>query len=227
VTAIGKQLLSNNLGLLQAALSDPDIWVRSEAAFFLAQSPHPSSVVRLLELLKGEELPVRIGVLRGLAEVGCGEFYDRVVDLARADGEPLEIRQAALTSISRSGRAGSEAILMECLRNARWEIRSTSIHLMGASHDHRFIPCLLKELERDTDNLVRQSIIEALIQIRASEAVPRMLQYLTDPFLKDAAYKFFVSLGKKNVGLIESEAQSVDFQTKMVLIDILKQLENM
>ena len=50
--------------------------------------------------------------------------------------------------------------------------------------------------------------------------------YLTDPGLKEAAFAFFVSLGRAHVPLIEHEAQSVDFQTKLVLLEILKHLEN-
>jgi hypothetical protein len=68
--------------------------------------------------------------------------------------------------------------------------------------------------------------VQALIALRAAEAVPRMLNYLTDPVLKDSAYAFFLALGREHLRLIENEAQSVDFQTKLILIEILKQLES-
>ena len=53
-----------------------------------------------------------------------------------------------------------------------------------------------------------------------------MLNYLTDPDLKDAAFAFFTSLGREHIRLIEHEAQSVDFQTKLILIEVLKHLES-
>ncbi len=66
-----------------------------------------------------------------------------------------------------------------------------------------------------------------MLALKAIEAVPRMLNYLTDAALKDATYSFFMSLGKEHIRLIENEAKSVDFQTKLILIEILKHLENL
>ena len=226
IAAIGKELLEKQPDVLQTAMTDGDVWVRAEAAFFLAQSPDRETAEALLLLLENDQLPARVAALKGLAEVGCGEFWGRVASLARSDSEPLEIRQAALYCVAKSGREGSSDILVESLKCHRWEVRSTAIHLIGESGDHRYIPQLLKEIERDSDQLVRQTVIEALIKMKASQAVPRMLQYLTDPSLKDAAFRFFISLGKKHISLIEIEAQSVDFQTKLILIEILKHLEN-
>jgi HEAT repeat protein len=209
------------------ALADPDVWVRAEAAFFLAQSADGEIAEALLKALEEDELPVRLGALRGLAEVGCGFLFDAVKDLAGQEGAPVEIRQAALGALARSGRSEAVRVLVEAVSDARWEVRSTAIELMGKSRDRRYVPVLLKEMEKDPDPLVRQTVIHALVDLKAIEAVPRMLNYLTDPALKDATFAFFLSLGKEHVRLIENEAKSVDFQTKLILIEILKHLENL
>jgi HEAT repeat protein len=116
--------------------------------------------------------------------------------------------------------------LEKALQDPRWEVRSAVLELMGNSQDRRYFPILLKELERDPDPTVKQTVIQALVHLRAAEAVPRMLNYLTDPDLKDAAFAFFTSLGREHIRLIEHEAQSVDFQTKLILIEVLKHLES-
>jgi HEAT repeat protein len=226
LVAAGRAIAKANPGALGTVLDDPDVWVRSEAAYHLTQAGDAQVVGALLDRIWKDEPPVRIGAVRGLAEVGCGGLFDRVLAMTRSQSETVEVRQAALTSIARSGQDGSREVLVDGLRHPRWEIRSTAIHLMGDSGDRGFIPYLLKELERDPDALVRQAVVEALIRLKASEAVPRLLHYLTDPVLKEAAYRFFVSLGRPAIRLIENEAQSVDFQTKVILIDILKHLEN-
>jgi HEAT repeat protein len=226
LAAAGRPLMESRPEALRAALSDPDAWVRSEAAFHLTQSGDAGTVGALLDTLWKDEPPVRIAAVRGLAEVGCGGLFPRLLALVRDEGESVEVRQAALTAIARASDDESRKALVDSLRDPRWEVRSTAIHLMGDSGDKGFVPHLLRELERDPDTLVRQAVVEALIRLRASEAVPRLLHYLTDPLLKDAAYRFFLSLGRQAIRLIENEAQSVDFQTKVILIDILRHLEN-
>ena len=227
ISALGRELLARQPEILITSLSDPDVWVRAETAFFLSQSTDPSISQSLLKALEEDELPVRLGSLRGLAEVGCGSLFKAVLALATQASSPLEVRQAALGALAKSGRPDAVRALTDAVQEHRWEIRSTAIELMGASQDRRFIPILLKELERDQDTLVRQTVIHALIALKAIEAVPRMLNYLTDPALKDATFAFFTSLGREHARLIENEAQSVDFQTKLILIEILKHLENL
>lgn len=227
IFTLGREFLARQPEILITSLSDPDVWVRAETAFFLAQSTDLAISQSLLRALEEDELPVRLGALRGLAEVGCGMLFKSVLELATAASSPLEARQAALAALAKSGRPDAVKALTDAMADHRWEIRSTAIELMGSSRDRRFIPILLQELERDQDTLVRQTIIHALIALKAIEAVPRMLHYLTDPALKDATFAFFTSLGREHMRLIENEAQSVDFQTKLILIEILKHLENL
>jgi HEAT repeat protein len=226
ISVLGRELLARQSETLMTLLADPDVWVRSEAACALAQSTDPSVGDALLSLLEEDVLPVKLGALRGLAEVGCGTLFPAVMKLALDDQNPLEVRRAAFAALARSGRPDGVRILEQALTDHRWEVRSSAIELMGGSNDHRYIPLLLKELERDPDPSVKQTVVQALIALRAAEAVPRMLNYLTDPVLKDSAYAFFLALGREHLRLIENEAQSVDFQTKLILIEILKQLES-
>ncbi len=225
IAGLGRELLTRQPDVLMQALQDPDLRVRAEAALFLAQSTDPETAKALLSLLEGDELPVRLSALRGLAEVGCGPLLPQVLELARSS-DVVEVRRAALAAVGRSGRPEGQRALVEALEDRHWEIRSAAIDLMGSSGDRRFIPVLLRELERDPDLLVKQTVVQALTRLEAIEAVPRLLHYLTDSGLKDAAFAFFTSLGRAHVPLIEHEAQSVDFQTKLVLLDILKHLEN-
>ncbi len=227
VSALGRELLSRQPETLMTALADVDLWVRSEAAAFLAQSTDPAVGQALLKLLEEDELPVRLGALRGLAEVGCGTLFPTILGLARSQDAPIEIRQASLAALARSGRPDAIRVFTEALSDPHWEVRSRTIELMGASNDRRYIPILLRELEKDPDPLVKQTVVQALLSLKAIEAVPRMLNYLTDANLKDAAFSFFTSLGKEHIRLIENEAQSVDFQTKLILIEILKHLESL
>jgi len=227
VAALGRELLTRQSETLMALLTDGDVWVRAEAAAHLAQSTDAEVGEALLKVLDQEVLPVQLGALRGLMEVGCGTLFPRVLELARRPDAPLEVRRAALAALARSHRPDAARLLTEALADPHWEIRQTAIELMGASQDRRFLAPLLKELERDPDPLVKQAVIQALVSLKAVEAVPRMLNYLTDPALKDAAFTFFVSLGRENLRLIEHEAQSADFQTKLILIEILKHLEGL
>ena len=199
--------------------------MRAEAAFFLAQSTDPSIPRALLDLLEKDVLPARLSALRGLSEVGCGTLFDEVVRLSKDDTN-LEVRRTALHALAKSGRQEGKTALVAALGDPCWEIRSAAIDWMAESCDRGFVAPLLRELEKDSDNFVRQTIIQALTKLKALEAVPRLLHYLTHPELKDSVSDYFLSLEREHVPLIEHEAQSVDFQTKLVLIEILKHLEN-
>lgn len=225
IAALGRQLLASQPDVLVSALQDPDLWVRAESAQFLAQSTDPQTAKALLTLLEQDEMPVRLAALKGLAQVGCGPLFQDILQMAKTDDSP-EIRRASLAAVGRSGRPEGYQALVDALRDHHWEIRASAIQLMGSLGDRRFIPALLREMERDQDALVKQTIVQALTNLKAIEAVPRLLHYLTDPEMKDAAFAFFTSLGKAYIPLIEQEAQSVDFQTKLVLIEIIKHLEN-
>lgn len=226
ISVLGRELLVRQPETLMASLSDDDTWVRAETAFFLAQSTAESVAGALLEILEEDELPVRLGALNGLAQVGCGVLYSKILAMAEDENNPVEIRGAALAAIAQSGRPEALKVVEGTLRNRNWELRTAAIELLGSFGDRGVLPILLRELERETNTIVKQSIVEALVALKATEAVPRMLNYLSDPELKDQAYSFFLSLGKSSIRLIENEAQSVDFQTKLILIDILKQLES-
>ena len=227
VSVLGRELLARQPDALMTALADPDIWVRAETAFFLAQSTDPTIAQALLGCLKKDTLPVQLDALKGLAEIGCGTLFQEVQNLATSTENGVEVRQAALTALAKSGRPDAVRILTEALSDHVSEIHRTAIQLMGSSQDHRYIPLLLRELEKSPDPEVKKTVVQALIALKAIEAVPRMLNYLTDPILKDAAFAFFTSLGREHIKLIENEAQSVDFQTKLILIEILKHLENL
>lgn len=225
INALGRELLVSQSDALIVALQDVDPGVRAEAAFFLAQSTDPPVVKALLKLLETDEVPVKVAALRGLSEVGCGLIFEEVKNLSRSDTS-LEVRRAALNAIAKSGRIEGKSILVESLNDPNWEIRSAAIEWMANSEDVSFVPPLLKELERDQDVFVKQTVIEAITKLKAIQAVPRLLHYLTHKDLKDSVTKFFLSLEKEHIPLIEQEAQSVDFQTKLILTEILKHLEN-
>ena len=225
INSLGRDLLESHSDILIVALQDADVWVRAEAAFFLAQSTDPSIPRALLDLLEKDVLPARLSALRGLSEVGCGTLFDEVVRLSKDDTN-LEVRRTALHALAKSGRQEGKTALVAALGDPCWEIRSAAIDWMAESCDRGFVAPLLRELEKDSDNFVRQTIIQALTKLKALEAVPRLLHYLTHPELKDSVSDYFLSLEREHVPLIEHEAQSVDFQTKLVLIEILKHLEN-
>ncbi len=225
INSLGRDLLESHSDVLIVALQDQDVWVRAEAAFFLAQSTDPSIPRALLDLLEKDVLPAKLSALRGLSEVGCGTLFDEVVRISNEDPS-LEVRRTALHALARSGRQEGKSALVSALADPCWEIRSAAIEWMAESGDRGFVAPLLRELERDSDNFVRQTIIQALTKLKALEAVPRLLHYLTHPDLKDSVSEYFLSLEREHVPLIEHEAQSVDFQTKLVLIEILKHLEN-
>jgi HEAT repeat protein len=227
LSVLGRDLLSRQPETLMTTLTDADVWVRAETAYFLAQSTQPDVGQALMAVLERDQLPVRLGALRGLAEVGCGGLFPQVMDLASGMQSPVEVRQAAMAAVARSGRPDALRLLTGALSGHEQEIQVTAAELMGSSHDRRYVPVLLRELERSAEPLIKKKVVDALIQLKAIEAVPRMLNYLTDPELKDSAYTFFTSLGSENVKLIENEAQSVDFQTKLILTEILKHLESL
>lgn len=225
INSLGREFLQNQSDALIVALQDPDVWVRAEAAFFLAQSTDPPIVKALLELLEKDVLPVKLSALKGLSEVGCGALFNEVLKISKED-KSVDVRIAALHAIAKSGRQEGKNVLVGSLNDPRWEIRSAAIEWIAESGDRSFVSPLLKELERDADNFVKQTIINALNKLKALEAVPRLLHYLTHPELKDAVSEYFLSLERKDIPLVEHEAQSVDFQTKLILIEILKHLEN-
>lgn len=225
IRILGRELLSKQTDALIVSLQDGDIGVRAEAAFYLAQSTDKEIVKALLKLLESDVDLVRVYALRGLSEVGCGLLFEEVKRLFYEEKNP-EIKRSSLIALFKSGRKEGKEILIEALNDINWEIRSSAIELIADSKDQSFVPYLLRELERDPDLFIKESIIDALSKIGATQAIPRLLHFLSDPALKDSVTKFFLSLDKENIPIIELEAKSVDFQTKLILTEILKHLEN-
>ncbi|MCX7830531.1 MAG: HEAT repeat domain-containing protein, partial [Acidobacteria bacterium] len=166
ISALGRELLVSQSDALIVALQDIDAGVRAEAAFFLAQSTDPPVVRALLSLLETDEVPVKIAALRGLSEVGCGLIFDEVKKLSQSD-RSLEVRRAALNAIAKSGRTEGKSILIDSLNDPNWEIRSAAIEWMANSEDPSFVAPLLRELEKDPDIFVKQTVIEALTKLKA------------------------------------------------------------
>jgi len=148
-------------------IQDDDLRVRACAlravGTLCSRSSNPSLRRRAIET-EGQALdregPVAMAALEALRELG-GADAARVALQAIERDEP-EIVQAAVACVGQHGDADALRELLPLVAHPAWNVRVEAIQLLAERREARAVPPILRRLETERDDFVRDAILLAL-----------------------------------------------------------------
>jgi HEAT repeat protein len=147
--------------------SDDDERVRASAvraiAALAAAEPPEVERIRLLELLSaavGDVGSVSIAAVEGLAGIG-GVAAARAA-LPALGREDAEIVQSAVRCLGTHGDSEVLEVLVPLIAHGHWLVRAEAIEVLARRRVVRATPAILRHLEAEDDEFVRDVILRAL-----------------------------------------------------------------
>jgi HEAT repeat protein len=155
--------VENDLRLLSR---DADPLVRAAALRAIGarfgEHPEPgrrAAALGLLRVALADEAPVALTALQILRQVGRGEGAHVVAALARPE---VEVVQEAVRCLGTIGAAEDLEVLHALVAHPDWSVRAEAIQALAERRSQRAIPAILRRLETEQDEFVREVILAAL-----------------------------------------------------------------
>ncbi|MEN8161448.1 MAG: HEAT repeat domain-containing protein, partial [Myxococcota bacterium] len=101
-----------------------------------------------------------LAALEALTELGGKDAVELAFD-ALASPDP-EVAEAAVACIGRHGQREELTRLLDCLAHPHWNVRAHTVQVMQERRQVRAIPAILRRLEAERDEFVRQAALAAL-----------------------------------------------------------------
>lgn len=161
-------------------LRSRDVTVRRLAVEIAKQVGDPNGELspKLLRCLRDEDWWVRERVADALVEMGSPNLTQHVK--AYLDDPSDVVRRYAVGFLKRLRDPLALAALVRCLqRDSDWWVREWALDAIAEMKDVRVLPYVLQVMERDAD--IRPACFSALVTLGATEAVPQVIPYLSDP----------------------------------------------
>ena len=152
---------------LQRLAEDDDPRVRAAAVRALGHrfgnaedEARRSATTRTLEEALTDEALVALAAVEALGEIGGEEAAGPVVALLERS-EPELVREA-VTCIGRHGTAEELDMLVPLVSHTDWSVRAEAIQALADRGMARAVPPILRRLETEQDDFVRDAILRAL-----------------------------------------------------------------
>jgi HEAT repeat protein len=101
-----------------------------------------------------------LAALEALTDLGGTDAVELAFD-ALASPDP-EVAEAAVACIGRHGQREELTRLLDCLAHPHWNVRARTVQVMQERRQVRAIPAILRRLEAERDDFVRQASLAAL-----------------------------------------------------------------
>lgn len=138
--------------------------VRSAVARALGQTGSALAVDPLSDLLRDHDSGVAVAAVEALGQLGP-ELLAQRVQPALLHADP-EVVKAALRALSEWRDPAALEALTGALCHGAWDVRQLSAELIGELGDARAKEALTKQLERESDDLVRLALSDAFSRLR-------------------------------------------------------------
>ena len=171
-TLVGESIVPALVGLLNYRANETEVVLKSMQV--LGALHAKSAVLVLKDVLKRPVLPLRLGAVASLAQIGGDGVAEAIAGLLLEDN--LELRRAAVTAL---GRLKDRAALADLLGAfAREDTKFEATSALAAMPDARALDAYLFGLASSNGG-VRDACHKAL-HVIASDALPRIEQRLSD-----------------------------------------------
>jgi HEAT repeat protein len=150
---------------LLLAMKDEDPWVKCAALKSLGKVRHEGARQAIMELLATvTDGLVTISALKTLSEID-GEGALELVKKALVHPDE-EVVKAAIDILSRQGDGWLDEYREMLLAHPHWDVRRSIIKVMVADRGKEVIPYLRSALDTETDDLVREQILDIMDRYR-------------------------------------------------------------
>jgi HEAT repeat protein len=155
---------------LDRLASDQDAAVRAAAmrAAGALQPRDPGSHGRRLALLErgaGDAGPVAMAALEALRSLGDPRALGVAARLLEA--EAPELVRAAVACLGRVAEGRDLEALIPLLGHASWAVRAEAIRVVSERGVRKAVPALLRRLEAEADEFVREALLRALERLES------------------------------------------------------------
>jgi HEAT repeat protein len=228
ILSIAPQADLKIIELIKPCLLDPHASVRQAAveSLFFRLDDFPQSLDLLVPKLADPDLSVRSTVVSVL-----GPSIDRFpqlkqpfINIANDTYQPVEIRQAAMFSLSRIDSPETKVLLVDNLANADWQIRQSAVLGLGNLGDPKDIE-LIKPLAKDPSWQVRQAVVSALAyninQPQIGDLFKDLLKFDPEPLVRKQVAYSLVGIDnslRRNVYLAQAALIDPDQQVRQAAI---------
>jgi HEAT repeat protein len=145
--------------LLLAARSE-HAEVRAAVARALGHTGLPLAVEPLCELSRDEDSGVAIAAVDALGQLASDSLGDLLKDaLLHVD---REVVKSALRALAGAADPSASSELVSALAHDAWDVRQVAAELLGELRATEAQPALAAQLARETDDLARMALLEAL-----------------------------------------------------------------
>jgi HEAT repeat protein/membrane protein implicated in regulation of membrane protease activity len=189
---------ASHLDAIVETLDRPNNDVRHAAAIALEHLTEPLNDEVYLKHLGDENMLVRLRLTRKLGAQGTESTA--VIDalIKRFDDASEEVRSAAVTSV---GGLSPELIynrMVELVNSGTANARLCAYEVLGKLSQPETVPLLTNALSKTYDKDVRRTVLSALGELGAVEAVDQVARYLGDDDLSNAAFWALLRISLKD-----------------------------
>jgi HEAT repeat protein len=165
--SLGELRAQSACGSLLAATHDDSPLVRAAAVHAVVTLDNPVALARLRELVV--EDPVPAVVVQAIVGVGrSGLEQDLTMMMSLCLSADHEVVKAAARALGGFRHHRATAALLGLLAHERWDVRWAAAEVLAQRGDATALAPLRGVLERETDALVRQAVVEAIALLEAS-----------------------------------------------------------
>jgi HEAT repeat protein len=184
-----------DVNAIQSALADPDAWVNQAAC---AHSIMPDSIGALCKALESLPMSARVAALESLSIKAAWENWRTIVRYTKGSTSQ---RYAALRALAAMRVAASASAITPLLRDDSSMVRREAVVALGQTASPVERKQMAMRMLGDPDLTVRFAAAEVLGDNPATDAVPRLLEQLSqgDRPLRDAARNALVAIGPASV----------------------------
>lgn len=170
-----------------------------------------ASVVR--PLLSSPEPGVRSAAARALGRIGTDKDIAAVKKLLDDADPAVRVESAAVFLHGRPGFSPREKafkILTDAARSRSPDLNARAARAVAFAPGAPWVPFLLEQAKSD-DVVVRTNAIRAMAGLPDHRILSRLISFLSDPILRDAAAQTLVEMGKPAAERITTELRAAKF----------------
>ena len=170
---------------LMRCLSRTNPKLRQLAARALGELKSSEATLFLIKVLEDPDDEVRIAAFQSLAQIKDFKATPTLIEIVGREDLEIEKRKKAIQTLGEIGDSRAVDPLVGILQGAEEKLKSTTAEALGRIGDKRVLQPLMSILSEYTlPPEVREKAIWALWQLEAKEAVPSIMNLITEKVIK-------------------------------------------
>jgi HEAT repeat protein len=190
-------------------MTDPDQFVRAQAALGLGLEGEESLVTPLINMMLSDSSEVAraaaakslgafatLGEFEELSADSTDKIYSALESIILNPSESVDVRNKALVAISVLSKPKIPGLIEDAYYSGDIMSKVSAIYAMGSTCNHRWLDILLSEFSNENTE-VRLASVTACGEIGAEDSVPFLIDMVEDPepVVQEAAVRALGKIG--------------------------------